>query len=59
MPHRYWQAIVAWRDGRHHSGPRWPGALTDQPAWLFDAVVILDSEYSLIEAQRREEAARS
>lgn len=59
LPYRFWRALNAWRDGRHHPGPRWPGSLMEQPAWLFDAVVILESEYSLIEAQRAEEARGS
>lgn len=56
MPKRFWEAYSAWSGGRMHSGPRWPGSLQDQPAWLFDAVTLLEAEYQLITLARQEEA---
>jgi hypothetical protein len=56
LPARFWEAFSAWNMGRSHNGPRWPGSLQDQPAWLFDAVAIIDAEYQLITLSRQEEA---
>jgi hypothetical protein len=43
-----------WQDGRRGNGLPQPGHTTEQPAWLFCAFGVLDSEWSLIELAMRE-----